>query len=194
MLKSGATWLAGLSKTGKAVEASTAATAGKVVDAARAAGVSGAEKVVKSELAEVLSAATGVKILGKRNVTKIGPVLFKENTSLYSRTGQSTGVEEFDKLFSQSAQFETMTAALERRGVSVIDDASRLDPTASAQVFRENGKLTLICDSKTTPFLDMLHEARHVAQIQRAEASGAIGSKDIFGNSRLLGARRARCL
>jgi hypothetical protein len=106
---------------------------------------------------------------------------------LSSRTGQLTGVAKFDQLFSQSAPAQKMISALERRGVIVVNDASRLDPGASAQLIRENGKLTLIYDSNSTSFVDMLHESRHVAQVQRAEAADVLGEKDIFGSPRLLG-------
>jgi hypothetical protein len=99
-----------------------------------------------------------------------------------------TGVPEFDQLFSNSPQAGKMLDALARRGVNVVDDASRLDPGVAAQVFPENGQLTLVYDSNGTTFVDMLHEARHVAQVQRVEAANVLGDKDIFGSPRLLGA------
>jgi hypothetical protein len=105
-----------------------------------------------------------------------------------SRTGQATGIERFDRLFADSNQAQIMIAGLERRGVTVIDDVSRLDATASAHLLQENGQLVLIYDSKSTSFIDMLHESRHVAQVQRAEAAGVLGQKNIFGSPRLLGA------
>jgi len=100
----------------------------------------------------------------------------------------TTGIAEFDQPFSQSAQASKMLTALQRRGVAVVDDAARHPANTSAQVFRENGNLTLVYDSKSTSFVDLLHESRHVAQVQLAEASGLLGNKDIFGNSRLVGA------
>jgi hypothetical protein len=63
--------------------------------------------------------------------------------TLQSRTGMLTGVPEFDQLFSNSPQAGKMLDALARRGVNVVDDASRLDPGVAAQVFPENGQLTL---------------------------------------------------
>lgn len=107
---------------------------------------------------------------------------------MYSRTGQFTGVATFDRLFAESPQAPRMLDALGRRGVQVIDDVSLLDPGASAQTLRMNGQLTLIYDSNSTTFVDMLHDVRHVAQVQRAEAAGVLGNKDIFGSPRLIGA------
>lgn len=77
-----------------------------------------------------------------------------------------------------------MIAALERRGVTVIDDASRLDAGASVQTIRDGGgRLTMIYDSGSSSFLDVLHDSRHIAQIQRADLQGF----DVFGSRRLKG-------
>jgi hypothetical protein len=94
----------------------------------------------------------------------------------------------FDQLFTESPQASKILDALARRGVKVSDDASRLDRLTLAQVFREDGQLTLIYDSNKTSFVDMLHEARHVAQVQRIDAAGVLGEKDLFANKRLIGA------
>jgi len=68
-----------------------------------------------------------------------------------------------------------MVSALERRGVTVVDDASKLTLGEAARTERIGGKLTVTYDSKSSTYLDMLHESRHVAQ--RAEKSGALGAK-----------------
>jgi hypothetical protein len=114
-----------------------------------------------------------------------------ETSSLYSlsasRTGQLTGIAELDMPFAQSAQAGGMLAALERRGVTVIDDVSRLPAGVSVQTFMENGALTMVYDSATSSFIDMLHDIRHVAQIQRVEASGLRTAEQIFASPRLMG-------
>jgi hypothetical protein len=76
-----------------------------------------------------------------------------------------------------------MITGLERRGVNVIDDASRLSAGASVQTFREGGQLTMVYDSSSSSFLDVLHDTRHIAQIQRAELQGI----DVLGSPRLRG-------
>jgi len=101
----------------------------------------------------------------------------------------STGVARFDQLFSKSPEAKQMVSALERRGVTVVDDASKLTLGEAARTERIGGKLTVTYDSKSSTYLDMLHESRHVAQVQRAEKSGALGAKDIFGSQRMI--RRA---
>jgi hypothetical protein len=114
-----------------------------------------------------------------------------ETSSLFSlsasRTGQLTGIAELDMPFAQSAQAGGMLAALERRGVTVIDDVSRLPAGVSVQTFMENGALTMVYDSATSSFIDMLHDIRHVAQIQRVEASGLRTAEQIFASPRLMG-------
>ena len=118
-----------------------------------------------------------------------GAVGLDGTMALQSRgTGMLTGVSSFDQLFVDSPQASKMLDALGRRGVNVVNDASRLDLGASAQVFRENGQLTLVYDSQGTSFVDMLHEARHVAQVQRVDEAGVLGNKDLFNSPRLLGA------
>lgn len=76
-------------------------------------------------------------------------------------------------------------AALEGRGVTFVDDAATLERAGDiAQTrFGANGGLEIVYDSGSTRFVDVLHEARHVAQIQRAQASGLLGNRSIF-NSR----------
>lgn len=96
--------------------------------------------------------------------------------------------DESDQLFAESPQAQRMIAGLERRGVLVVDNSSSLAVNEAAKVSRVNGQLVLTYDSQGTTLIDMLHEARHVAQIQRVESAGVLGNKDIFGNSRLIGA------
>lgn len=107
-----------------------------------------------------------------------------------SRTGKITGNIQFDRLFSESPQAQNMIAGLERRNVSIVDDVTMLKPGQSAYVSKIDGRLTLVYDSKSTSFLDMLHESRHVAQVQRTESSGVLGNKNIFdpNSTRLRGA------
>jgi hypothetical protein len=107
-----------------------------------------------------------------------------------SRTGKTTGNIQFDRLFSESPQAQKMIAGLEKRNVSIVDDVTMLKPGESAYVSKIDGRLTLVYDSKSTSFLDMLHESRHVAQVQRTESAGVLGNKNIFdpNSTRLRGA------
>jgi hypothetical protein len=132
-----------------------------------------------------MAALAGLSRIGKAAID--GPL----NTVLKSsRTGKLTGIDQFDRLFSESPQAQKMIAGLERRNVSIIDDVTMLKPGESAFVTQIDGCLTLVYDSKSTSFMDMLHESRHVAQVQRVESAGVLGNKSIFdpNGTRLRGA------
>jgi hypothetical protein len=91
-----------------------------------------------------------------------------------------TGVDKFDQLFSRSPQFEKMSGRLEKRGITLVPDKSILSIGERAFVHLEKkGTGILVYDPATTPLIDILHESRHIAQIQRTQKSGLLGDKSI---------------
>jgi hypothetical protein len=98
-----------------------------------------------------------------------------------------SGNATFDTLFADSPQASAMTAGLERRGVKLVDDVTALDPGEAAHVRLIDNQPHLFYDSGSTSLLDMLHESRHVAQIQRVQAADVLGDKSLF-STRLVGA------
>jgi hypothetical protein len=102
---------------------------------------------------------------------------------LSSRGGSfETGVSKFDTLFVESEQFSKISTSLNRRGVTLIDDASRLDGEKAFVLCLDDGQLAMFYNSKTTNFLDVLHESRHISQIQRAENTGLLGNRSPFSS------------
>jgi len=108
------------------------------------------------------------------------------NNKLYSlRVGHfhPTGVNKFDQLFCRSPQFEKMSGRLEKRGIILVPDKSRLSIGERAFVHLEkDGTGLLVYDPATTPLIDILHESRHIAQIQRMQKSGLLGDKSIYSS------------
>ena len=98
-----------------------------------------------------------------------------------------SGNATFDTLFVDSPQAGAMVAGLERRGVRLVDDVNALDPGEAAHVRLIGNQPTLFYDSGSTSLLDMLHESRHVAQIQRVQAADVLGDKSLM-SPRLVGA------
>ena len=98
-----------------------------------------------------------------------------------------SGNAAFDTLFADSPQANAMMAGLERRGVRLVDDVNALDPGEAAHVRLIDNQPHLFYDSGSTSLLDMLHESRHVAQIQRVQAADVLGDKSLF-STRLVGA------
>ena len=91
-----------------------------------------------------------------------------------------TGVTKFDQLFVNTPQFEKMSLGLQRRGIDLLDDSSLLSLTERAQIRKIDGKLTIVYNRKTSTLVDILHESRHGMQIQKAEASGLLGTRSVF--------------
>lgn len=108
-------------------------------------------------------------------------------SALATRRLPPSGSAQFDMLFVDSPQASAMTAGLERRGVRLVDDVNALDPGEAAHVRLIDNQPTLFYDSGSTSLLDMLHESRHVAQIQRVQAADVLGDKNLF-STRLVGA------
>lgn len=108
-------------------------------------------------------------------------------SAMATRRLPPSGNAQFDTLFVDSPQAGAMTAGLERRGVRLVDDVNALDPGEAAHVRLIGNQPTLFYDSGSTSLLDMLHESRHVAQIQRVQAADVLGDKNLL-STRLVGA------
>ncbi|MCU7929106.1 MAG: hypothetical protein KZQ97_22105 [Candidatus Thiodiazotropha sp. (ex Dulcina madagascariensis)] len=96
-----------------------------------------------------------------------------------------TGIGKFDQPFSLSPQFEKISVGLERRGITLVPDRSKLDMSAGERAFvqlEKDGSGILVYDPATTPFVDILHESRHISQIQRAQKSGLLGDKSPYSS------------
>jgi hypothetical protein len=108
-------------------------------------------------------------------------------SALATRRLPPSGNAQFDQLFIDSPQANAMVAGLERRGARLVDDVNALDPGEAAHVRLIDNQPTIFYDSRSTSLLDMLHESRHVAQIQRVLDADVLGDKNLF-STRLRGA------
>lgn len=93
---------------------------------------------------DVLALMPALSNARRLNTLSERPLQSVDNQLNSFRSGRSTtGVEQFDQLFSESPQASKMINALERRGVTVIGDAKLLDPRAAGHVAQVDGRLTL---------------------------------------------------
>lgn len=85
----------------------------------------------------------------------------------------STGVPRFDALAVDTPSFSRWLANVEARGYEVI--ARTLDPGHAGMV--DDVARQLVYDPAQFRFVDLLHESRHIRQIERLAASGFQGTR-----------------
>jgi hypothetical protein len=165
-----------VSKADKAAE--VASVTGKSTEVAGKAGkvtkiTSDTSKVTKgsAKAAEKIGKDTSEHSLSKalskeQNVEKL--------SSLDPRGGMPlTGVSKFDELVVGTEKYERWAKAMERRGVKVSE--TELVPGNAANAI--HGAIEV--DPKQFTYLDLLHESRHIRQIERAAEQGVTISKQM---------------
>ena len=112
--------------------------------------------IIELGMGVVESSSSGLRLVGEK--------------SLASHMAERTGVDVLDVAAEKTPQFENWAKALERNyGYTVRADPSLAKTNKVAQTLPNK---SVIYDPQRFTYLDMLHESRHVFQIEQGENEG----------------------
>lgn len=98
------------------------------------------------------------------------------HSSIGSGEIPKTGLDRFDELAVGTKQYDRWKANVENRGFSVVEEAMRRGSHADVDPVTKVVRV----DPKQFTYLDLLHESRHIRQVEKVAASGIdIGPREI---------------